>query len=206
MASDIYCSACGYPNDTSRGACLMCYSLVKAPPGGAPCPSCGTDGPKGAIFCISCQAALGDGELPLQRPDVSGLVSAGAVGGVVADAGEYADDLEFGVPETTGDESELDFDVAPPPPADSVDLDMGEVAGDTGQFDLPSADTGEFMVPPEGDTGEVMPPPPDTAFELADDDGAPPAPPDSVSLDLEDVQPAAGGDDDMGEWTLDYDE
>ena len=163
MASDIYCSACGYPNDTSRGACLMCYSLVKAPPGGAACPSCGTDGPKGAVFCISCQAALGDGELPLQRPDVSGLVSTGAAGAVVADAGEYADDLEFGVPEAAGDEGALDFDtappapetpmddfdMAPPPPADSVDLDMGEIAGDTGEFDLPSADTGEFMVPPE---------------------------------------------------------
>ncbi|HJN18420.1 MAG TPA: zinc ribbon domain-containing protein [Armatimonadota bacterium] len=215
MASEIYCPTCGYPNEKVRGACLICYDMVAGVAGGTACPSCGTDNPKIASFCMACQAALNEGVMPLLRPDISGLVAGAAVGGaaVVADAGDYADDLDFGVPDTGG--SEMDFDMgteaseedeyadefaAPPPPPDSADLD------DMMDSDFAMDTTGEVVAPPA----------PDSSFDLAsDDDVAPPPPPDSVALDLEDMEPApaddapaadAADDDDLGDWSLDFEE
>ena len=215
MASETYCPTCGYPNETARGACLICYDMVKGRAGGSACPSCAGQNPKEALFCMGCQAALGDGAMPLMKPDISGLVSGmgAAVGGagVMADAGDYADDLGFGVPEAgdsemnfdlgasdTGDDEYADDVAPPPPPPDSA------AVGDMMDTDF-AMDT---------DKGFTAPPPPDTAFDLGEEDAVP-LPPDSVSLDMDDVSAPADAapadaapadEDDLGDWSLDFDE
>ena len=55
MAAHVFCPSCGYPNDPSRGACVMCYVMLHQPTGGRPCPSCCADNPRAANFCASCQ-------------------------------------------------------------------------------------------------------------------------------------------------------
>jgi len=198
MSAAIYCPTCGYPNDAARGACLMCYTNVRVMRSGASCPSCGGENPKTASFCMGCQAALAEGAVPQMLPDISGLVGAAVGGGaaLVSDeyVGEPAGDMDFGMPEPahgdfdTADEF-ADF-AAPPPPPGAVDTGAES-------FTPPPA-------PPSGDLGD-------------EEFGAPPPPPDTVDLDLdlgEAPAPAAaakspdtgGSGDDLGDWSLDYDE
>jgi len=199
MSAAIYCPICGYPNDAARGACLMCYANVRVLRSGAACPSCGGENPKTASFCMGCQAALAEGAIPQMLPDISGLVGA-AVGGAAVVSDEYASEpagaMDFGMPEPahadfdTADEF-ADFAAPPPPPA----------AADTGA---------EAFTPP--------PAPPSGGFE-EEEFGAPPPPPDTVDLDLDlgEAPPPAvpkaaapadtgGSADDLGDWSLDYDE
>ena len=202
MSAAIYCPTCGYPNDSARGACLMCYTNVRMPRGGAACPSCGSESPKSASFCMGCQAALVEGAIPHMLPDISGLVGAAVGGGpaVVSDeyVGEPAGAMDFGMPEPahgdfdTADEF-ADFAASPPPPPAAVDT-----GAET--FTPPPA-------PPSGGLDEedfgAPPPPPDTVdLDLDLGEAAPPPPPAATPAAAD----AGGSADDLGDWSLDYDE
>jgi len=168
--------------------------------GGSACPSCGADNAKTSSFCRSCQAALVEGVVPQRLPDVSGLVGAAAAVGVGAavmsdeyvsePAGAMAFGTDAGADDfgTAGDFAD-DFAAPPPPPA--------------------AADTGAFTPAP-------------AAMDLGEDDfAAPPPPPDTVDLDLDEVAAAppppppgtdqmtpdtSAGSDELGDWSLDYDQ
>ena len=199
MSAAIYCPTCGYPNDQARGACLMCYTNVRDGRGGASCPSCGADNAKTASFCRGCQAALAEGAMPQSLPDVSGLVGAAAAAGAASlppdeYVGEPAGDMDFGLTgpeaefETAGDLAD-DFAAPPPPPA----------ATDTGPAAFTPAPVTDF----EDEDFGAPPPPPDTVdLDLDDTGGAPPPPPGTDQLPAD----TGGGEEDLGDWSLDYDE
>ncbi|MBM3498731.1 MAG: zinc ribbon domain-containing protein [Armatimonadetes bacterium] len=199
MSAATYCPTCGYPNDHARGACLLCYTNVRDGRGGSACPSCGADNAKTSNFCMSCQAALTEGVVPQMLPDVSGLVGAAAGMGVGAAVmsdeyvGEPAGDMDFGLGEaedefaTAGDFT--DEFAAPPPPPAAVDTGAADFTPAPGAVDFGEED---FSAPP---------PPPDTVDLDLDDVGAAPPPPPGT-----DQLPADTGGDELGDWSLDYDE
>jgi hypothetical protein len=203
MSAAIYCPTCGYPNDYTRGACLLCYTNVRDLRGGAACPSCGADNAKTASFCTQCQAALAEGVVPQMLPDVSGLVgaaAAAAAGGVVMSddyVGEAAGDMDFGLTDAGADEYGTAGDfaddfAAPPPPPPAADTGPGAFAATPAALDF-----GE-----EEDYG-APPPPPDTVdLDFDDSTAAPPPPPGTDQLPAD----TGAGEDELGDWSLDYDQ
>lgn len=196
MSAYVYCPTCGYPNDSARGACLMCYSNVRTLRGGSTCPSCGADNSKTANFCTSCQAALVEGVVPQMLPDISALV--GAAVGVGASAALLSD-------EYVGE------------PAGAVDFEGGQVDEEFGT-------ASDFVPPPPppavDSAPEFTPAPAAAAMDLEEQDfGPPPPPPDTVDLDITagtappppppgtDQLPADTGEvDQLDDWSLDYDQ
>jgi hypothetical protein len=207
MAQHIFCPSCGYPNDPQRGACALCYAILRPGSGGSACPSCGADNPKGASFCAGCQTALTAGVRPAMLPDVSGLVGAAAAHGAAAPAQGHAaagheDYLEFGDHAPEGDYLEHEAAAPPPPPP---------APAPAATFSPPP--------PPPASSVAAPPPPPPGAFTLDDEPSAPPPPPGAVSLDFDETgsppppppasAPAAEpkkAEDDLADWSLDYDD
>jgi hypothetical protein len=199
MSAATYCPTCGYPNDRARGACLLCYTNMRDLRGGSACPSCGADNAKTSSFCTSCQAALVEGVVPQMLPDVSGLVGAAQAGGAAVVSDEYvgapAAAEDFGLTDAdsgfeSGDDYADDFAAPPPPPG----------AVDTGSLDLPPAPA---AAGPDEDEFAAPPPPPDTVDLDLDstDAAAPPPPPGTDQLPTD-----TGTGEDLGDWSLDYDE
>jgi hypothetical protein len=204
MSAQTYCPTCGYPNDTARGACLLCYTNVRPLRAGNACPSCGGENPKGGSFCMSCQTALVEGVVAQKLPDISGLVGAAAAGGAAALSDEYvgepAGEMDFGVPEPAhaGVDSASDFaeDFAAPPPPPAPDT------GSQG-FMVPPAAPSESTVDMEEDFSAPPPPPPDTVdLDLDTGDAAPPPP----APDTGEVTADTGTGDELSDWSLDYDQ
>jgi hypothetical protein len=169
------------------------------------CPSCGGENPKGSSFCVSCQAALVEGAVPQQLPDISALV-AGAVGagvGAAAYGDEYvgaaAGDMDFGGHgdfESAGDfGSAGDFadEFAAPPPPPAATAAAPSTASPTGSLDF-------------GDEFSAPPPPPDTVDLDLDDTSSSAAPPPPAGGRQTTDTGSVSGDEDLADWSLDYDE
>ncbi len=197
--SEQYCSQCGYPNASTRGACLICYSFLRPEPGGHTCPSCQANNARLASFCVQCQNPLAPGVIPLQKPSATldTVVVAAAPPVATAppqaapefDLGEEAAEfVEEGAPPPPPAEV---FDLGPPPPAPAVEV-TGLEAPPPPLPGVETLDLEEALGEPQPATAQPPAPP---------EPSAPPPPPDTVQLGGDEV-----ADEDFGGWSLDYDD
>jgi len=206
----VYCTRCGYLNEPSRGACLMCLNLLHDQAGGATCPSCGASNPSKASFCQNCGTAIAAGVAPVMtEPELAGAVLDAlgdlGIGAGVGDAeGEYAGD-EIG---DYGDEEGFDaLDEYAEAPAEGVKPPTAEVPEEAipgpileEAAELPSAeieaDADFLMQAPgavEAEEEEFAPPPPPGIVEPEEEDFAPPPPPGIVEPEEDFAPPPPPG-------------
>jgi hypothetical protein len=127
---------------------------------------------------------------------VGGAAAVGVGAAVLSDeyVGEPAGDMDFGM-DTAGDFGTAgdfadDFAAPPPPPA-ATDTGAAQFTPAPGAIDFGDEDFG------------APPPPPDTVdLDLDDVGGAPPPPPGTDQMPAD----TGGPSDELGDWSLDYDE
>ena len=190
-----FCTQCGYENPPERGACLMCYALLKPPGQGATCPTCAASNPAASDFCQQCGAALSE--------------AVNAVPGVAVQAAVIAESLDAGLggggPQPAAAELESP-EFAEEIPAAVEAAGVGEEAAAISEMDTLEAQVPAPRAEPEAlgaDSEELAamveeelaaPPPPPGAIELEEETeefAPPPPPPDALSVDEIEVEPAA---------------
>jgi len=184
-APQAYCPDCGYPNDTRRGACLVCYAFLRPEPGGQTCPHCQASNARSSSFCVNCQTALAAGMVALQKPSASldGMLAASA--GLRAAPAVPAPLGDFDLGDGADYVEDLAAPAAPPlPPAHEYEP-IGAPAG------LDTLDLAAPAPPPGTQTLDLAPPAPSPGLETIDL-GAPAPPPGTQTLDLAAPAPPPG--------------
>ena len=196
-----FCTQCGYENSPERGACLMCYAMLKPPGQEATCSACGASNPAASDFCQQCGAALSEAVnavpgVAVQAAVIAESLDAGLGGGgpqpgaAELESPEFAEEIPAaveaaGVGEEAAAISAMDTMEAqvPAPPAEVEQIPEPEALG---------ADSEELAATVEEEL--AAPPPPPGAIELEEETeefAPPPPPPDALSVDEIEVEPAA---------------
>jgi len=169
-----FCTQCGYENPPQRGACLMCYALLKPPGQGATCSACGASNPASANFCQQCGAALSEAVDAVPGMAVQAAVIAESLDAGLVGAGPQPGATEFESPE-----------FAEEIPATEEAAGVGEEAAG-----ISAMDTLEAQVPAPPAEVEQIPEPEELTAD-SEEFAPPPPPPDAVSVDETESEPAA---------------
>ncbi len=185
-----FCTQCGFENQPTRGACLMCLNYLHRPDGGAVCSSCGANSPKDSRFCRQCgqQLETAAAAIPARAELVARVID--AVGGVGVAAGggggSFADEDDFMDDEGFAESIPAAMDTEQFGAEEDSKVSIDDIPAEAVPGPVMEPVTAEPPAPPaeeiEPDEDFSMPPPGVVAtLDDEDEDFAPPPPPGVVA-------------------------